>query len=57
LIIQKLQEIKLVSQGAEILLELKAKTDILGVNMQLQLTDEDTAIYMGMKEAARTPIT
>jgi hypothetical protein len=37
-------------------LEFKAKTDIFHVNMQVQLTDEDTAIYMGMDKAAITQI-
>jgi hypothetical protein len=46
-----------VSRHAEILLELKSKTDILEVNMQLQLTDADTAIYIGIEEAARIRIT
>jgi hypothetical protein len=46
-----------ISRYAEIFLELKAKTDILDVNMHLQLTDADTAIYMGMEEEARTQIT
>jgi hypothetical protein len=45
-----------VSQCAEILLELKTKTDIIDINMQLQLPKEDTAIYTGIKEAARTQI-
>ncbi len=48
---------KYVSWCAEMLLESKSKTDILDVNMQLQLTDEDNVIFMGMEEAARTWIT
>jgi hypothetical protein len=38
---------------AEILLELKSKADILDVNMQLQLTDANTAVYTGIEEVAR----
>jgi hypothetical protein len=46
-----------VSGCAEILLELKSKTHILEVNMQLQLTDADKVVYTGIEEAARIQIT
>ena len=42
---------------AEILLELKTKTDSLKVNTQLQSTDADKAVYTGIEEAARVIIT
>ena len=46
-----------VSRCAEILLELKAKTDVVEANIQLTLTDEDTALYTGIEVAARARIT
>jgi hypothetical protein len=46
-----------VRQFGEILLEFKIKTDSLEVNMQLQLTDADTAVYTVIEEAARERIT
>ena len=49
--------IQYVSRCAEILLELKSKTDILDINMQLQLSEADTAIYTGIEELARIIIT
>ncbi len=45
-----------VSRCAEILLELKTKTDILHINCPLKLSATDGAIYMGIKEAATTHI-
>ena len=65
-VIQKLPEIRqkdnetvnqYVSRCAEILLELKAKTDVLNMNMQLQLTAEETAAYNAIDEALRIRIT
>ena len=51
------QLIKYVSRCADILLELKSKTHILEVNMQLLVTDANTAVYTGMEEAVRIQIT
>jgi hypothetical protein len=45
------------SRCVEILLDLKSKTDILDVNIQLQLTDAYVAVYTNMEEAARIRIT
>ncbi len=42
---------------AEILLDLKAKTDISEINMQLQLSDAATAVYTGINEAEKIGIT
>jgi hypothetical protein len=42
---------------SEILLELKSKADILEVNMKLQLTDAEAAVYTGIEEAAGIQIT
>ena len=61
-VIQKLPEIRqkddetvidYVSLVAEILLDLKAKTDISEINMQLQLSDVATASYTGLNEAVK----
>ena len=49
--------IQYVSRCAEILLELKAKTDVVEANIQLTLSDEDTALYTGIEAAARARIT
>ncbi len=65
-VIQKLPEIKqkddefvidYVSRVAEILLDLKANTDVIDINMQLQLSDIATAGYTGLDEAVRNEIT
>ncbi len=42
--------IQYVSRCEEILFELKTKTDVLDVNVQLQLNDAKTATYNGIKE-------
>ena len=64
-VIQKLPEIRqkddetvidYVSRVAEILLDLKAKTDISEITMQLQLSDVATAGYTGMDEAVKNLI-
>ena len=61
-VIQKLPEIKqkddekvidYVSRVAEILLDLKAKTDISEINIQLQLSAAATATYTGLDEAMK----
>ena len=49
--------IQYVSRCAEILLELKTKTDVLEANMQLHLNDADTALYTGIEATARARIT
>ena len=65
-VIQKLPEIRqkddervidYVSRVTEILLDLKAKTDISELNMQLQLSDAATAVYTGLNEAEKHEIT
>ena len=59
-VIQKMPEIRqkddesvidYVSRVAEILLDLKARTDVIDINMQLQLSDIATAGYTGLDEA------
>ena len=65
-VIQKMPEIRqkdnetviqYISRCAEILLELKTKTDIADINMLLTLSAEETAAYNAMAEPLRTRIT
>ena len=65
-VIQKMPEIwqkdnetviQYISRCAEILLELKSKTDIADMNMQLTLSAEETAAYNGIEAALRARIT
>jgi hypothetical protein len=66
LVVQKLPEIKqkenksvnkYLSRCAEILFELKTKTDISNIHCPLKLSAANGAIYMGIEAAARTRIT